>query len=123
VALSDTAAQGKTDSGSGILLLIAMQPLKHSEDAFGVTGIDADAIVLDNDLCSIPDMFRAHPDLWRGPLPDVLERIGEKILQKLCQQVDVRGYHQIRLIDELGPRLRNRKRQVLPTPPRPHPKA
>jgi hypothetical protein len=84
VALGDTAAQGKTDPGSRIPGLIAVQPLKHAEDAFRMNGIDADAIVLDNNHGGISPPFLRSPGFVAQHrfISVYFNGIGKKVLQQ-----------------------------------------
>ena len=72
VALDDTAAQGEADA-TAFIAPGAMQALEHLEQAAGLVGGDADAVIGEAE-----PLRPRHPDLVPRAVPDRPLRIGER---------------------------------------------
>ena len=81
MVLDDSATNGKSNSSSGIVVCI-VEPLKHFEDAIGVSRIDADAIVADRDQPRAVRSFGANAHAWRLS-GAILDRIAHEVAQYL----------------------------------------
>src|SRR3954451_3777862 len=72
-------ADGEADTGSAVLLA-GMEPLEHAEDALGLVGIDANAVVRHGEAPGFALPFGRHVHLG-PPVIGELERVREQVLE------------------------------------------
>ena len=75
MAPDDLFAEGQADTGAGILRS-RVRALEDAEDALGIGGVQADAVVAPREepLCSFSMSRDRHP--WRRGLPDTAVKRG-----------------------------------------------
>jgi 3-dehydroquinate synthase class II len=83
VALDDLFAERQSDARARELL-VRVQALEEKKNAFGILGLDANAIVLDRKDPALIVKFARHMDLRPFAVPE-LDAVANQILKELNQ--------------------------------------
>src|SRR5947207_11340852 len=107
VAVGDPPADRQADAGAGVLLA-AVEPAEHLENALGVALLDADAVVAYDDvpLTRLVDALDAN--LRRDVVARELDRVGDQVLQQLADLGRVALHGAERAMGDRRPALEDR---------------
>ncbi len=81
--LDDPLAQGQADACPGVLIG-GVQALKYEEDPVGILGLDADPVILDQELPQPICIRYANMDEGSA-IPTEFKRIAEQVLKNLAE--------------------------------------